>query len=208
VKDGVTYSLANDLPASLTLARYLPDVSFELHAAVVAKLGLMFSGNDEVKFKASGPASEQIRPAQTQPGSFTTIGSPVTGITGAFLLNGVAYRITKCDVEIDNASELVNDSLGTDRAEDFYRGGRRDITVALDARLTDDATLFALAETAGDGTLLLHTGNTEGRVIAMYAPRAEFDVPDVPDDDGAIRMSFKGVAKETVGNDELYLAFL
>lgn len=207
VKSGVTYKLANDLPKVLTAARYLPDVSFELHSVAISKLGFMLSGNDEVRFKAQGPAMEQIRPAQAQPGAFTTVGQPVTGIVGAVLLNGVAYRVTSIDAEIDNAIELVNDSLGTDRAEDFYRNGRRDITLALNARVTDDASLYALAETAGDGTLLAHVGNTEGRVIAIYAPRAEFDIPDVPDDDGAIRWSFKGVAKETNGNDELFVAF-
>lgn len=208
VKAGVNYRPANDLPSSLTLARYLPNQSFELHGGVVDKLGFTFDGNDEVKIRASGPAKEQIRPAQTEPGAFTTIGTPVTGIVGAVLLNGTAYKITKLDIEVNNMMELINDSLGEDRAEGFYRNGRRDITLGIDARMTDDATLYALAEAAGDGVICGHVGNTEGRVWAYFLPKAEFDIPDTPDDDGAIRWSFKGVAKETLGNDELILAQL
>src|SRR5690606_17736680 len=111
VKGGVTYSLANNLPDSLTMARYLPDLSYQLNGAVIEQLGLIFDSNDEVKFSASGPAKEQIRPAQAEPGAFTTVGSPVTGIVGAFLFNGTAYRITKLDVQINNMTELVNDTF-------------------------------------------------------------------------------------------------
>lgn len=211
VKAGVNYTLANNLPKSLVMARYLSDQSFELQGAVVDKLGFTVDGNDEVKFRASGPAKVQIRPAQTQPGAFTTVGSPVTGIVGGMMLNGTSYKLTKFDIEIANMIELVNDSVGEDRAEDYYRNGRRDITLAVDARLTDDTSLYALAEAASDGNIVCHVGNTEGRVVAFVMPRTEFDIPDVPDDDGAIRLSFKGVAKEgvgTAGNDELIVALL
>lgn len=208
VKAGVTYKLANDLPASLTLARYLSDVSYQIEGGVVDKLGFTLDGNDEVKFRASGPARIQTRPAQAEPGGFTTVGAPVTGIVGAFMFNGTARKITRLDLEIANMSELINDSLGASAAEGFYRGGRRDITLAVDHRLTEDEALYAAAEAAGDATMLCHVGNTEGRVWAVYAPKAEFDIPDIPDDDGAIRLSFKGVAKETDGNDEFVIANL
>ncbi len=207
VKGGVVYFPSSALPEALTVCRYLPNVSYELHGVVIDKIGITFSGNDEAKIKASGPAREQIRPAQAQPGAFTTVGTPVTGILGAFMLNGAAYKITKIDVEANNAMELVNDSLGEDRAESSYRNGRRDFTIGIDARLTDDQALYALAETAADGIITAQCGNTEGKVIAIHAPRAEFDIPDVPDDDGAIRLSYKGVCKETVGNDEVFLGF-
>jgi len=216
VKQGVTYKLANDIPKSLTLARYLPDVSYELKGAVVEKLQLMFDGNDEVKIAASGPAQVQTRPAQAQPGAFTTVGQPVTGISGYFYLDGTAFKITKANIEVNNLLELINDSYGNDRAESYYRGGRRDVTFSLDARLTDDQAAYAAAEAASDTTLMIQAGKTEGAIIAVYAPRAEFDIPDVPDDDGAIRLSYRGACKETllglngagfVGNDELILGF-
>jgi len=208
VKRGVDYTLANLLPKSLVMARYLANQSFELQGAVVDKLGFTINGNDEVKFRASGPAKTQIRPAQAEPGAFTTVGSPVTGIVGAMLLNGTAYKLTNFDIEINNMIELVNDSVGQSAAEDYYRNGRRDITLSVDARITDDASLYALAEAASDGNVMIHAGNTEGRVIAFCMPRSEWDIPDTPDDEGALRWSFKGVAKEILGNDELIVALL
>jgi hypothetical protein len=207
VKGGVVYSMTNGVPEALTVCRYLPDVSYQLEGVVIDKLGITMNGNDETKMRASGPARLQTRPAQAEPGAFTTIGNPVTGILGAFLIGGVAFKITQVDIEINNAMELVNDSLGEQFAEDKYRNGRRDCTIAIEARLTDDETLYALAEAAGDGVISVHTGQTEGKVVAILLPRAEFDIPDVPDDDGAIRVSYRGVAKETVGNDEVFLGF-
>ena len=205
VKGGVTYTFANDLPNALTIAKYLSNISHQLNGAAVQSLGITFDGNGEVMLRASGPGKEKIRPAQAQPGTFTTIGSPVTGIVGGFLFNGTAYKITNFDWQLDNAQELVNDTFGTDRAEDMYREGMRLVTLGLNARQTDDVAVVTAAEAAGDNTLLVHAGNTEGKIVGIYCPRAEFDIPDEDDPAGAIRWTFRGMAKETVGNDESYL---
>lgn len=208
VKAGVTYSFANNLPNSLTIAKYLTDISHEVHGAAVQQLNITFDGNGEVMLTASGPAKEKIRPAQAQPGSFTTVGSPVTGIVGAFLFNGTAYKITNFNWQLDNAQELVNDTYGTDRAEDMHREGMRLITLGLNARQTDNVAVVTAAEAASDGTLLVHAGNTEGRVVGIYCPRVEFDIPEEDDPAGSIRWTFRGMAKETVGNDESFVFFL
>ena len=213
IKSMVTYKFANELPYAFTLAHYLPNLSVEVHGNVMQKFSFMFDANDELKFSASGPGKDRIRNAQTVPGSFTTVGTPVTGILGAFLFNGVAYQIMKATFEVDNAEELQNDVYGTASALGFYRGGRRKVTFSIDARVTDDVTVITQAEAASDNTLLITCGNLEGKMATLYAPRAEFDVPDSPDGDGALTWSFKGVCKETLagaggsltaGNDELF----
>lgn len=207
VKACVTYSFANTLPNSLTIAKYLTDISHEVRGAAVQQLGIVFDGNGEVMLTASGPAKEKIRPAQAQPGSFTTVGSPVTGIVGAFLFNGTAYKITQFDWQLNNAQELVNDTYGTDRAEDMFRDGMRLITLGLNARQTDNVAVVSAAEAASDGTLLVHAGNTEGKIVGLYCPRVEFDIPEEDDPAGAIRWTFRGMAKEVVGNDESRVFF-
>lgn len=217
VKDGVTYRLANSLPASMAIGRYLSDRSWEVKGAVVEQLGLMFNGNDEVKLTAQGPAQTSSTPAQAKPGAFTAVGSPVTGITGYAYVNDTALRIVRADFNVANLTQLINDSFGQDRAEDFYRDGRRDITVAIEQRLTDETTLYDLADEATDFALLLQAGLTEGRIVAVYAPRCELNIPEIPDDDGGIRNQYTAVCKETVagldgastgGNDELIVGLL
>jgi hypothetical protein len=207
VKAGVAYSLANTLPKSLTFARYLPNLSYEHNGAVLDKLSFMFDGNDEAKFSCSGPAKAQASSAQAQPGSFTTVGSPVTGIAGSLFINGVAEDILKVNAEINNAMKLDNETFGTDRARNYYRVGRRDVTLGLDLRLSDDTTVYDAALAASDVSLIVQCGTVEGRICGIYCPRLEFDVPDVPDGDGDLTLGFKAVAKETIGNDELYLFF-
>lgn len=217
VKAGVTYSLANTLPKSMCVGRYLTGRSWELKGAVVEQLGLMFNGNDEVKFTSQGPAQTSESPAQSKPVAFTTVGSPVTGIVGYAYVNDTALRIVRADFQVANLTQLINDSFGHDRAEDFYRDGRRDITVAIEQRLTDDTTLYALAEGPTDFALLLQAGLTEGRIVAIYAPRCELNIPEIPDDDGGIRNQYTAVCKETLagldgngagGNDEIIVGFL
>jgi hypothetical protein len=217
VKAGVTYSLANALPKSMAIGRYLPDRSWEVKGAVVEQLGLMFNGNDEVKLTSQGPAQTSDSPAQAKPGAFTAVGSPVTGITGYAYVNDAALKIVRADFNVANLTQLINDSFGLDRAEDFYRDGRRDITVSLEQRLTDDTTLYDLADGPTDFALLLQAGLTEGRIVAVYAPRCELNIPEIPDDDGGIRNQYTAVCKETLagldgvsegGNDEIIVALL
>lgn len=216
VKNGVTYSFANELPTSFSFAHYLPDVSVEMHGCVIDKLNLMFDANDEVRFSASCPAKERLRPAQTVPAAFTTVGTPITGIIGAFLLNGTAYQIMKASIAIGNAEAMQNDIYGTDRSQGAYRNGERVVTLAIDARVTNDLALVTAAEAAGDNVVFIQCNSVEGKNIAVYMPRAEFDVPLTPDGSGALTYSFTGIAKETVsgiggsataGNDEVFLIF-
>lgn len=211
-----TYSFANELPGSFSFAHYLPNVSVEMHGCVVDKLQIMFDANGEVTFSASCPAKERLRPAQTIPGAFTTVGSPITGIVGAFLFNGTAYQILKASVAITNAEAMQNDIYGTDRSQGFYRNGRRAVTLAIEARVTDDLALVTQAELASDNALFIQCNNIEGKNIGLYLPRVEFDVPATPDSDGAMSYSFSGVAKETLagiggaavaGNDEVFAIF-
>jgi hypothetical protein len=205
VKSMCSYQLANELPSGLTIAHYLPNLTVEMHGWVINKLTVQFDGNDEAKFRAQGPAKERLRPAQSVPGSFTTVGSPVTGIIGTLLFNGTAYQVTKGQFDIENMEALMNDIFGTDRSQGFYRNGRRKVSFSLEAYVSDDTSVIAQAETASDNTLFVQVGTTEGKVIGIYCPRVEFDVPDTPDGDGAIKWSFTGVAKETSGNDEIVL---
>lgn len=205
-RGGVIYRFANDLPSVLTIGRYLPNRNWQAEGAVVDQLGLRFDNNGEVMLSASGPAKDRTA-AQAQPGAFTTTGSPVTGITGGFWVDTVAFPITGLDVAIANTAQLINDTLGTSVATGFFRDGQRTVSLTINCRLTEDDTLEALAEAASDGVLMAQAGNTLGGIIGVYFPRAEFDIPEIPDGDGGLAHSYTGLAKENAGNDEAYVLF-
>jgi hypothetical protein len=176
----------------------------------------MFDGNGEMSFSASCPAKERLRPAQSIPGAFTTVGAPITGIVGAFLWNGTAYQIMKGSISLTNGEAMQNEIYGTDRSQGFYRNARRAVAIALSAKVTDDNALVTSAEAANDNVLFLQGNNIEGKNIGIYMPRVELDVVQTPDSDGSMEYSFTGVAKETLtgiggsataGNDEMFLGF-
>jgi hypothetical protein len=126
-------------------------------------------------------------------------------------LNGVAYKFMNAEIVVKNALQVINENYGTDRAEGFYREGFRDITFAIEARLTDDLAAYTIAEGGNRFELFIQTGQTEGNIVAKYAPQAEFDtVPEISDEIGALTLNFAGSLFENLaaGNDEFSLGLL
>lgn len=212
IKSGVTYTLATDISNSLTMSRFLPDVSWQIVGAVVDKLKIMLGNNDEAKFAASGPAQKQIRPSPAIPGFTTVGGNPPSGLTGGLLIGATPYKFLGLNIDLGNGLQLQNEDFGSNLASGYFRPGRRDITFQLMARVTDTLTAYTQAEAGSDFVLLGQCGSVSGNIVAVYSPRAELaDVPDTPDSDGALQWTFKGVCKEVAGgsgNDELIVGFL
>lgn len=214
VKAGVTYKLANLPTNALSILHYLTDLKRAVRGNVVDQLSLQFNNNEEVKFSASGPGKDQMPRADVPaiPG-FTTVGSqnPPSGLAGGAIINGVAYPILSLDLQLANNFVLQNEDYGTSNAVGFYRDGFREVTFSLEARVNDNFTVLALAELVSSFELFLQTGVTEGNVVAIAAPEAEFEqVPDIDDPNGALTYSFAGVMTEasTNGNDEASLGLL
>lgn len=209
VKSGVTYKLATDIAKSLSFARYLPDISFVLKGGVVNELALRFNNNEEVQFSATGPGMEQTQPAPAIPGFTTVGGNPPSGLVGGLMLNGTAYPFLTGEIALVNNLELQNEEYGTSKAKGFFRNGFREVTFSLEARVTDVMTVYALAELVSNFELFIQTGATEGNVVAVRAPKCEFEqVPDTPDDNTALAWSYAGVCLETTGNDEFAIGLL
>lgn len=205
VKSTVTWSLATALPASLHIGRYKTSIAKAGQGALVNQLKLMLDANDVVRWEASGPMQTRIT-AQTIPGTFVTAGTnPPTGIVGGMRIGSSARAFLKMAITINNAMELQNEDFGTSSAYGYDRIGQRLINVELDTMFTDDTTLITAAEGASDNVLLAQCGNVEGKIIGIYAPKVRFDVPDDPDGDGKLQLAFKGLAKGTNGNDDLYV---
>lgn len=212
VKTGVQYTPASNLASSFALGSYITTngtlFSRQLNGCVVEKLGFQFDANSEPMFSASGPACDQTRPAQAQPGGFTTVGTGIpTGLTGALRVSAAAYPFLKAGINIQNSMKVRNAEYGLAKANGFYRSGRRSVDVSIDAYVEDPAVLYALGESSVTAPILIQTGNTSGQIIAVYMPAVEFEIPTTPSGDGELTWSFKGTALGTAGNDEIYVAY-
>jgi hypothetical protein len=174
-------------------------------------MSFQFDSNLEPMFDVSGPGAEMLASgAQAQPGAFTTVGGESiipSGLTGSFLWGGTVYQIEKMQIDIDNAMDVQNTALGTSKAAAYFRKGKRMVTVKVNAKVSDDLTLWTPSLTAGQGTMFIQIGTTATRMWAAYIPVAQIMAPaDVPDNDETNNWDFTFQALGVLGNDELYLA--
>ena len=211
VKGGITYKLSTDLATSLTIAHYT-DKKRILVGAGVDALTLSFDANEEPRITATGPGAQQLTDTgQTKPASFTTVGgNPPSGLVGEFYIDDTLYLIKTMEIGITNGLMVRNQEYGVNKPTELYRSGRREITIGMEAFAETETTLYDLAEAGTNVKLLKQTGLTEGNIVAIYAPKVEFTVPEQDDPDEEINWTFAGVALETLDdlNDELYIALL
>ena len=213
VKGGITYELATDLAIALTIAHYVPNGrNRELLGVGINQLTVGLDPNEEPRISASGPAKEQLSKAnvQAQPGAFTTVGgNPPPGHIGELFIDGTLYKHTTGEISIANGLAVRNQELGVNAATELYRQGRREISLSLESFLGDEA-LYDLAEAGTNATFLHQTGKTEGNIVAVYAPKVEWKVPEQDDAEEELKWSFSGMALESVdgANDEISLALM
>lgn len=214
VKAAPTYKLTTLLTKSLSAAHYLKKTNGDaglkrvLEGWVIDSLGLMFDANDEPMLSASGPA-QVLSEAPAQPGGFTMVGGqPPSGLIGELLIGNTAMPFLKLGIDLKNNLILRLEDYGVAEASEVFRQGRRDISVTIDARLEDEATLYDLTEAGTNTGVFKQTGYTEGNIVALRAPAVEFKQPDVDDPDEVVNSPFKGMALESADseNDELVIA--
>jgi hypothetical protein len=218
---GITgYTLGTALPKSLDIAHYPQAPSAgtparELLGCVIDKLSFMFDSNLEPMIQFSGPAqgfsgsSPNFTP-QAQPGGFTTVGAEnaiPSGISGYFQLGATLYQIEKMQIDIVNAMDLQNTALGTSKPTAYFRKDKRYITAKIDAKVSDDLTLWTPSLGASSNASMIQIGTTATKMFGLYMPGLIItQPPDVGDNDQTNNWSFVGEAMATSGNDELYVA--
>jgi hypothetical protein len=220
VKGCTGYTLGTALPKSMEFALYPQAPSSgtparELLGCVLNKLSLMCDSNLEPMIQVSGPAqgfsgsSPNFTP-QAQPGGFTTVGAESgvpSGLTGYFQLGSTLYEIEKLQLDVDNAMELNNTALGTNKANAYFRKGKRMVTFKIDAKVSDDKTLWTPSLASSSNAIMLQLGTVSTKMFALYMPLAVItDNPDTPDGDETNDWSFQGQALASAGNDEFYFA--
>lgn len=219
IKGGITYKLTTDLELSLTIAEYLSK-NRELIGVGINALSLVFDANEDPKATASGPAADQLYDSdvQNEPSDFVEIGvNPPSGMTGGLYVNDVRFEIKKLEAAIANGLALRNQEYGVNAATAVYRSARREISLSIDCFEDHDTeigdseeSLYHLLMAGEEVSLLLQTGASEGNIVCLYAPRAEFNVPETDDAEEERSWTLAGIALETLDtmNDELTLALL
>ncbi len=215
LKGCVSYTPATNPSKSLDIAHY-PQApasgapTREQLGCVVDKLVFDFDSNTEGMVTFSGPAQGFAASPQAQPGAFTTVGAETaipSGLTGHFYYDGTLYEIEKLSIEVDNAMDVQNTAYGTDKASAFFRKGKRAVSVKIDAKVSDDLSLWTPALAMDSNPLMVQLGLTAGRIWSIYCPNLVFDnVPDIGDSDETNNWSFSGQALGSAGNDEIYIA--
>lgn len=210
LKGGITYQLTTDLAISLCIAHYLTGFRRELLGAGINELAMAFDANEEPRVTASGPAKEQLTgTTQDSPATFTAVGgNPPSGLIGELLIDGAAYLFKNIEVTIGNGLMIRNQEYGVNGGTELYRQGRREISIGINAFAETEATLYDLAETGTNVSLLKQTGRTEGNIVALYAPIVEIKVPETDDPEEEVSWDFEGLALESADeeNDEITLA--
>jgi hypothetical protein len=220
VKGTIGYALGTALPKSLDIAHYpqAPSGSTparEMLGCSVDKLSFMFDGNLEPMIQFSGPAqglsgtSPNFTP-QAQPGGFTTVGAEnaiPSGIVGYFQLGSTLYEIEKMQIDIVNGMDLQNTALGTNKAKAAFRKGKRFVTVKINAKVSDDLTLWTPSLGASSNACILQIGTVSTKMWGFYMPALILTAPpDIVDAEETNNWDFVGEAMASAGNDELYVA--
>lgn len=220
LKGCVTYTPATALVASMDIAHYpqAPAASTparEMLGCVVDKVSMMFDSNLEPMVTFSGPSqtlagsSPNFTP-QAQPGGFTTVGAESaipSGLTGYCYLGGTLYQIEKLQIDINNNMALQNSALGTTKAAAYYRKGKREVTVKISAKVSDDLTLWTPSLANSTNELFFQIGSVSAQIWGCSLKGLVLtDFPDIPDGgDEEQNWDFQGTALGTSGNDELTL---
>lgn len=217
VKGGVTYVPATaPVPTSMDGAYYPNSFTNREMADILAdKLSIMLDSNSEPIIKISGPASRLVAAPQSQPGSFTTVGAEnaiPSGLYGYFYYGGTLYEVEKVTFDLTNNFDVQNSALGTAYANAALRKGKREVMITVDAKVSNDLTLWTPSIAPGptaptENTLMVQIGLTSGQIWGFFCPRVLIlQAPDVPDGDETNNYSFKMQALETSGNDEFYVS--
>lgn len=218
VKLGTTYKLTSAMAASICLARYLVEADFTagmdeiIKGGMVDRLSLQFHHSDEPRFTAAGPAQLKAA-APTDPATFTQVGTnPPTAMTAETLFGTQGINFAQLGIEMTNGVEMRNDEIGYSYPTQAYRMGDRELSFSLDmaAEVDFKVAVYDAAMAGTLSTLFNQVGFTEGKIVALYAPRVEAVPPTLDVPDGEVRWPIRGRILESTedGNDELLLGFL
>ena len=136
-------------------------------------------------------------------------GSPVPGISGSFFVGNDSMEITEATVEISEAVKPLDKLFGEDKSVGATYSGGRAVKIKAKALVTTDFwSLYGKAKRFEPGEVFIQAGEEPGRIAALLLPKVEWKMPQISmPAEGESIVDLEGTALETVGNDEVFLAF-
>jgi hypothetical protein len=214
VKGCVTYKTISAGLPSLSFAHYLKKTDGSAGLMRAAKgcapnvLALLLDANDDVRIQLSGPCKEVVDPP-SQPGGFTMVGSTPASIqTGETFIGNTAIKFLTMQFTLNNGLWLRMDEYGETAATEMIRREPPTLTVQLNTRAEDEATLYDLTEAGTNAAVFQQTDFTEGRCIAVRAPQVEFKPPSTDDPMQEVKWDYSGMGLESADGalDAIYVA--
>lgn len=210
VVDSVTYKLQTAAPSSICIANFLAGKKECVTGAMVESLEISFGKQDEVTITANGQSAQYRGNSEatslSDPGTSTTTGSPINGLTASLVVNGAAFTAIAAKVSIANGIKLRDQDMGAAYATEAYRADFRMGTVEF-TFYVDDHAIVNLGESHTKVACSLSIGSTNGSMLGFVAPNVEFDRTPLPSGTSdAPTMTVRGTLYgSTTGNDALFL---
>lgn len=206
---GVNYALSSLHPTSLSIFKFHTAGGFKeaVSGAIVNRMQFTFDGGREVGIAMSGPAKDKTRTGFSQPGAFTTVGSPASGLVGNLYVDGTAFLVLSATVTVENNSDLRRGEIGTGGLGTgiMHHVDFRNVTVSVSFYL-EDTNLIGKSEASTLAVLRLLVGDTNGKMVGAVLPAVEFEIPTIPATGGPKVVTIEGVAYSGgSGNDQIFL---
>jgi hypothetical protein len=215
----ITYKIATANALSFALARYTrrTDQSAGLKEALLgcalSSASIAIDDKDPVVTFA-GMAQQLLDPTNgsfpAQPGSSTQVGTLVpNGNIGEMWIDANVVKMMKLQIDITTNMKLRNEEADQFIATEAYRMGTFGVTAALDMRMSsqDEANFYDKTFQGTTVSLLRQQGFTAGSIFALHMPRVYAPQPDTDLGMDEGNWPFKGMALESIEDDNNALMF-
>lgn len=219
VKVGTTYYLSSTALVSLYFWLYNQNVlRYAVPGCVLNDFTLDISGGDDVsllKAKWAGMGMYEIAQATSRP-TPVTAGVPVAGQIGKIWVGAVRYNVVSANLSVKSGLELREseiNSLNPTGVKFTGNGSRFEVMQTLDMLMStstdpDVQALYDGSKTLTTRDTIVQIGSTPGQIVAWCTPKWQPTPPARNAVNGEVGISLTGRCIGTVGDDEVYLAFI
>lgn len=180
------------------------------NAGEIPKASIKFTGADggdtQIAVPSTSPAATWVAPLGVceANSSDVTFGGTYTLATGA-IAGGTTYAASGLEFSQGNALQFTN-LLGQEIGD--ITGRSATVSVTLDCTAAQEAAFRAQLKANTDQTLIFSHGTTAGNKVQLYCPAAQLTNVSKTEKNGRRLVKLDFDCKQTIGNDDFYIAFL
>ena len=221
VKVGTTYNLSSTAFVSLYFWLYNQNVlRYAVPGSILNDLSVDINHADGVpllKAKWAGVGKYEITQATSRP-TPVTAGVPLAGSLGSVWLGANKYQIITGSFAVKNGLALRELEIGSLEPTGVkFTGnstGRFDVSMALEMCMTtgsageDTQALYDGAKTLTVRDAMCQIGTVPGNIFAWCCPKWQPGPAERGAQDGEVSVKLSGRAYGTIGDDDIFVAFL